>query len=104
MRIDLVQLIAPTEIIDLSAGENESKKEGKNKKGKGKGKKKEKKKYDPDPYTGREYEIDERWIIPKQAAKDLFSHEDLVFLRNSSTEEQEKRIQEIIEKEEKGGN
>lgn len=93
MSIDIMQIISPTEVIDLSTGERKSgKKEIKEKE-----KKKKKRRYNPNPNKEEsEYEIDMKWVMPKEAAKELFSHEDLVFLRDASPKEQAERAKEIV--------
>lgn len=102
MSIDIMQIISPTEVIDLSTGERKSgKKEIKEKEKK---KKKEKRRYNPNPNKEEsEYEIDMKWVMPKEAAKELFSHEDLVFLRDASPKEQAERAKEIVNNAKKEG-
>lgn len=102
MSIDIMQIISPTEVIDLSTGERKSgKKEIKEKEKK---KKKEKRRYNPNPNKEEsEYEIDMKWVMPKEEAKELFSHEDLVFLRDASPKEQAERAKEIVNNAKKEG-
>lgn len=102
MSIDIMQIISPTEVIDLSTGERKSgKKEIKEKERK---KKKEKRRYNPNPNKEKsEYEIDMKWVMPKEVAKELFSHEDLVFLRDASPKEQEEKAKEIVNNAKKEG-
>lgn len=92
--MDIISFVRPArKVINLSEAETEKKE------------KRKKRRYSWDDENGpkshepqsENTEIDERWLRPKPQAKELFSHDDLKFLRDATAEEMEKRIKDIVE-------